>query len=144
MWADSSLQLHVTDATTCNDLLHFAPPANQPQDSRVFSPGSGPAVAFSPDGRTLAVAGGATPDGGVNTLDLLDIASGHVTLVPIEARGPIYSIAWTADGSRLFWLSVAQPGLPALIDTWRMGDPRSQVLRVTDLRLDAPLLVIPK
>ncbi len=140
VWADTVPQLHVTDATTCKD-RQVLPPQAQSQTQEGF----GPVVAFSPDGRTLAVTGApTTADDGAYPFSLIDLESGRVTSVPVQSILAIDAVAWTADGTRLFWLSGGQFGQATLIATWRVGDARSQPLRVVGIALGPQLLVVPK
>ncbi|MDQ1394139.1 MAG: hypothetical protein QOF30_3116 [Acidimicrobiaceae bacterium] len=140
VWVDTVPQLHVTDATTCKDRQVLSPPT-QSQTPQGF----GPVVAFSPDGRTLAVAGApTTADDGAYPFSLIDLGSGRVTTVPVQTTLAVDAVAWTTDGTRLFWLSGGQFGQPPLIATWRVGDTRSQPLRVVGIDLGPQLLVVPK
>jgi hypothetical protein len=62
----------------------------------------------------------------------------------VQTTLAVDAVAWTTDGTRLFWLSGGQFGQPPLIATWRVGDTRSQPLRVVGIDLGPQLLVVPK
>jgi hypothetical protein len=137
-WSDPSAVVHVTDVTTCRDVLAH-PFAASPVLAPVFA-----AAAFSPDGRTLAVASTVADAGsGVSPTLLLDLASGEATVVP-NTLLPLQSLAWTSDGSRLFWMYTGGPGSQStLLSTWHLGDAEPRRLRAADLSLTPPLLVVP-
>jgi hypothetical protein len=136
-WASGDGQLRVTDVTTCTDRFRAAIDVTQAllQD----------AVAFSPDGRTLALASYKTHHDGNDAypLELLEISSGRVTDVPLPEvlEGPIGAVAWTPDGTRLFWL-FSRFGGSALLRTWRLGDSDSRPLRALGLALTPPLYAV--
>jgi hypothetical protein len=139
-WSDPSAVVHVTDVTTCRDVLTHTFAA-APLSSPVFF-----SAAFSPDGRTLAVASTvADPQAGVSPTLLLDLASGQTTAVPTRHLPfPLESLVWTADGSRLFWMSIGGPtSQSTLVSTWHVGDGESRTLRARDLSATPPLLVVP-
>ena len=96
------------------------------------------AAVFSPDGRTLAVATLS------NTLELVDVATGRVSSVPIPVRleSLITAIAWTPDGSRLFWLTAGPGANSPVIETWQMGDSAAQPVRLVGVALAPPLFSI--
>ena len=138
-WSDPSAVVHVTDVTTCRDVLTHTFAA-APVSTPVFS-----SAAFSPDGRTLAVASNVIdPHAGVPPTLLLDLTTGEATAVPTNTPFPLQSLAWTSDGTRLFWLYIGGPtSQSTLISTWHLGDAEPRTLRARDLSLIPPLLVVP-
>ncbi len=146
-WVDVSNRVHVTDARTCADVPGVAQRTGTPLQATPSA-----AAAFSPDGRTLALAASDQdiPGHDVYFLQLIDLADAttagaavNTTTVPVRSGFPISTMAWTADGSRLFWLSGGPIGVSAAISTWRSGDAAVQPLRVFDLGLAPTLTVIP-
>ncbi len=138
-WSSGDGELHLTDVTTCQDHLTGVHGLN--------GTGFPPVGTFSPDGRTFAVATAQTDsqnDYGF-PLELVDVASGRVTTVPVAhaLSAPISAIAWTPDGSRLFWVNSGVSGSSSIVATWRIGDSAAQALRVVGLALNFPLYVVP-
>jgi hypothetical protein len=141
-WIDITNRVHMTDTRTCSDRAGIAPAGGTPLQA-----GPGPtAAAFSPDGRHFAIAGSDQdiPGHDVYFLDVLDLVTSQITTVPVGTGFPITVLAWTADGTRLFWLTGTPSGgnAPAII-TWRLGDAKVQPLRVFGLGLEPLLLVVP-
>jgi WD40 repeat protein len=60
------------------------------------------ALAFAPDGQTVAAAGGIYDDGSVNTIALLDVATGTVRRTSGGHANAVLALAFSADGKRLF------------------------------------------
>ncbi|MDQ1427181.1 MAG: hypothetical protein QOK39_657 [Acidimicrobiaceae bacterium] len=138
-WSDPSAVVHVTDVTTCRDVLTHTF-AVAPVSTPTFA-----FAAFSPDRRTLALASTvAVPQAAVSATLLLDLASGDATAVPTNTPFPLQSLAWTSDGTRLFWMYIGGPSSQSTwISTWHLGDPEPRTLRARDLSLIPPLLVVP-
>jgi WD40 repeat protein/class 3 adenylate cyclase len=77
-------------------------------------------VAFSPDGRTLAVAG-------INDVTLMNVRTGART--PLTGRAVIEAVAFSPDGGQL---AVAREGEP--VELWDVRAPRSSPRRLSTLR----------
>ncbi|WP_148594603.1 WD40 repeat domain-containing protein [Aquisphaera giovannonii] len=71
------------------------------------------AIAFSPDGATLA-----TGSGDRSSVSLRDVASGEERWALPDHRGPIRSVAYSPDGRRL---AVASGAVPAVADRLQGG-----------------------
>ncbi len=141
-WIDVTNRVHLTDTRACTDRPGPAPAGGTPLQA---GPGAATA-AFSPDGRHFAIAGSDqdVPGHDVYFLDVIDLVADQITTVPVGVGFPISALAWTADSDRLFWLTATPNGggVPA-ISMWRLGDAKVQPLRVFDLGLTPPLLVVP-
>jgi hypothetical protein len=138
-WASNTGQLHLSDASSCVD--------RTPAIANTTQGGLQGAAAFSSDGRRLAVASYRQDPQGKDTytLSLVDVASASVTDVPITetATAPISAVAWTPDGTRLFWMYSGLFGSSSRLETWRLGDPVARPLRAIGLALAPPLYVVP-
>ena len=149
-WASGNGQLHLTDVVACTDRAL----------GQVNVPGGflqGSAVAFSPDGRTLAVGAFHHDPQGNDTypLELIDVASARITDAPVAGSfstdvnrpqvfaAPISAIAWSHDSTQLFWIYSGLFGSSSLIETWRLGDPVAHPLNAIGLALAPPLYVLP-
>jgi hypothetical protein len=113
------------------------------------------ALAFAPNGSTLAIAwspapgstGSLTPSvGSASTsadafiyqhasLSVLDISSGQSLTVP-NSQGTVGPVAWTSDGTRDYFAQSASRFTNVGISTYRLGDVHSE-------RLDIPGLTLP-
>jgi hypothetical protein len=137
-WASGDGRLHLTDVTTCVDRL--------PGITGVNGGGLQDVGAFSPDGTNLAVASHqAGPQGQDDHLvQLVAVASDRVTTIPIpDFLAPVSAIAWTSDGSRLFWAYSGLFGFSSVVATWHLGDAAAQPLRALHLSLTPPMYVLP-
>jgi WD40 repeat protein len=99
----NSWRVQLCSGAAC--LLLLAPSllqAQQPKLSRTLAAGSVPAhLAFSPDGRTLASAGGASDLGGPGEVKLWDAATGKNTATFKGHTGMVWSVAFSPDGKTL-------------------------------------------
>lgn len=71
------------------------------------------AIAFSPDGLTLATASGDS-----RTVTLWDVATGRERAILADHQGPIWSVAFAPDGR---WLAAASGRVPASADPTEDG-----------------------
>lgn len=135
-WVDGANLVHVTDATSCADTFELRLPLDGQQPQGTL------AAAFSPDGLALAVASGqSVSQADAFPLTLLDLKSGQATTIPTAPGDPEESIAWTADGTRVFWL-YDPIDTPTIVATWKVGDQQSHILRAPNLGLVPPLLAV--
>ncbi|MGH9127318.1 MAG: hypothetical protein ACRDZ8_21750 [Acidimicrobiales bacterium] len=141
-WLGGQDRLGVTDLGSCRNVLTLPlQPMGDPLSRLV--------VAFSPNGKTLAVSGVLpTANEGPAPVELVDVASGQVTEPPAVPAGTgpadqaVTAMAWSADGQRLWWLCASEfANVESYLLTWRVGDPSVQILRAVNLHLQAPLLV---
>ncbi len=79
-----------------------------------------PAVAFSPDGKTLAL-------GGYRTVDLIDAHTGKVTATFGGSPGAVTSVAFSPDG-KLLAAAGGVPGRSGEIRLWSLADRKPRVL----------------
>jgi len=118
VWKDRGGRVHLADERTGTDRL-VAVPAG-------ISTVSG--VGLSPDGRTVALLGGAAND---FTLSLVDAPTGRVThLAGWEGR-VFSSIGWSADSSWFYFAGARRDGGPFQLYAVRRGAGKVTPLRVT-------------
>jgi WD40 repeat protein len=75
------------------------------------------AIAFSPDGSTLATASGDS-----RSVTLWDVASGEARATLADHRGPIWSVAFSPDGKTLAAASGKVPAVAQAADAGQFGE----------------------
>jgi hypothetical protein len=104
------------------------------------------ALAFSPDGSTLAIAWSPSPGSQqsvsrkpideLRSLSLLNTSSGQTSTVP-DSQGTVGPISWTSDGTRTFFAQSSADSASVGISTYRIGDAHSKRLAIPRLALPA-------
>ena len=90
--------------------------ADQSQVGMYGTPGNVTAVAFSPDGRTLATESGSSSQ----TVQIWNIAA-HTQVATLHADGPVWSLAFSPDGKGLV-TSSGEPDVQVWrTDTWKLA-----------------------
>src|SRR5262249_27989773 len=79
------------------------------------------AIAFSPDGKYVAVGGNPTPAVGVEAgVRLWDVKTGAKVRELKGASGGVLDLAFSADGARLFAATNLKPGGPMPVESWEV------------------------
>ena len=98
-------------------------------------------VAWSPDGTKLAVAAAADAHGGRGGVQIVNVASGAITMVASSNQGVADELVWSADSSRLALVFTSQIGSlgagPTGLYLWRDRDRTIRNLAPSGVRFAA-------